>query len=156
MKTLVIGVGNILLGDDGIGVHAVRELMKHQLLKNVTVVDGGTLGIELINYYIGYERLIILDALQVDAPPGTIVRINGVDIQSKGFVPASAHDSTLTDILYFTSSFIPLAQVTILGVVPDSTSFLSLSLSECVNNALPKLIELVLSELVDKDVSINS
>ncbi|MBI5216223.1 MAG: hydrogenase maturation protease [Ignavibacteriae bacterium] len=156
MNTLIIGVGNILLGDDGVGIHAARELMKYQLPKHVTVIDGGTLGIELINYYIGYERLIILDALQVDAPPGTIVRVNGVDIQPKGFVPASAHDSTLTDILYFTSSVISLEQVTIIGVVPETTSYASLSLSECVKNAFPLLIELILTELINDEIGVTS
>ncbi|MGC8916645.1 MAG: hydrogenase maturation protease [Thermoanaerobaculum sp.] len=69
---LVVGVGNILLGDDGIGVRLAQELGQRLLLAGVEVVDGGTLGLSLLPYLAGREVLVVLDAMRNGQPPGTL------------------------------------------------------------------------------------
>lgn len=74
-KVLVLGVGNILMGDDGIGVHIVNELMREKLPDGVEVVDGGTLGISLLPLICDAEALIIVDAIDAELQPGEMVEM---------------------------------------------------------------------------------
>ena len=78
--TLVLGVGNLLMSDDGVGVHAVQRLEKRTLPPGVEVLDGGTCGLDLLQFFEGVERLIVLDAANLGREPGAIVRLEGEDV----------------------------------------------------------------------------
>ena len=74
-KTLILGLGNILLQDEGIGVHALREMDKLSWPANVDVLDGGTGGFVLLSLFQDYQTMIIIDAALTNDPPGTIKTI---------------------------------------------------------------------------------
>ncbi len=71
---LILGIGNILLKDEGIGVHVVNKLKEMQLPPDVEVMDGGTLGIDLLYYIEGRKKVVVIDTVTAGEPPGTMYR----------------------------------------------------------------------------------
>jgi hydrogenase maturation protease len=98
VKTLVLGLGNILMGDEGIGVYAVRALEQHQLPPNVACLDGGTGGFTLLEPLQNADRIILIDAAADDSPPGTVTRTT--PRFSRDYPPTlTAHDIGMKDLL---------------------------------------------------------
>ncbi len=99
-KKLVLGVGNLLLTDEGIGIHAVQRLMERKMLPDqVELVDGGTAGLNLLYYLEGVDTLVIIDAVETGGPPGTIMRLAGDQIPVYMALKVSPHEITLPDFL---------------------------------------------------------
>jgi hydrogenase maturation protease len=154
--TVVIGVGNILLSDDGIGVHAARLLQTDSRVPaGVTILDGGTLGLELIPYASEASRLLILDAVNAAAAPGTLTRMTGSELlgSSGG---RSVHQLGVTDLIAALALVSAKPQeVVVLGVQPGYTDW-GTSLSREVESALPHLVEAAVSELGRWKSSVNA
>lgn len=99
-KNLVLGVGNLLLSDEGVGIHAVRRLVETGALpEDVEIVDGGTAGLSLLVYLEGVDRLVIIDAVETGGPPGTMVRLAGDQVPAYMAQKVSPHEITLPDFL---------------------------------------------------------
>ena len=100
-ETLVLGLGNILLRDEGVGVRVVERLLEqYEFPEEVRVMDGGTLGLDLLPYVEVASRLLVIDAVQAGKPPGTLVRMEGDEIPV--FLDASKvspHQEGLQDLL---------------------------------------------------------
>lgn len=110
MKTTLIGIGNILLGDDGAGVWLVRRLLAgYRFDPEIEILDGGTLGLGLATYVAGTDRLLILDAVASESTPGTVVVLRGPDVPAVIRTALSAHEASLCDLL---------AALTLLGTMP--------------------------------------
>jgi hydrogenase maturation protease len=98
VKTLVLGLGNILMGDEGIGVYTVRALEQHQLPPDVECLDGGTGGFTLLEPLENADRIILIDAAADDNPPGTVTRTT--PRFSRDYPPTlTAHDVGMKDLL---------------------------------------------------------
>ena len=98
MKTLVLGIGNILMGDEGIGVYAGRALEQHKLPANVECLDGGTGGFTLLEPLEDADRIILIDAAADGNPPGTVTRTTPQF--SRDYPPTlTAHDVGVKDLL---------------------------------------------------------
>lgn len=145
---IVLGVGNTIHSDDGFGVHAMRKLETDPRLPNdVTVIDGGTQGLELLAFLYDCSRLLLLDAVDVGATPGTIMRLAGEEL--KGFATGSSvHQLGVADLL----STLPLVsdierQIVILGVQPASTDW-GTELSPPVEAAVGPVVEKAVEELL--------
>ena len=115
-ETLVLGLGNILLGDEGVGVRVVEHLLEqYDFPEGVRVMDGGTLGLDLLPYVEDASRLLVIDAVQARKPPGTLVRMVGDEIPM--FLDASKvspHQEGLQDLL---------AVAVLKGYLPDEVVF---------------------------------
>jgi len=99
-KLLVLGLGNILMNDDAVGVLLAQKLTKKFNQSDcLKIVDGGTLGLDLLNYIEWADKLIIVDGVNLDLEPGTVVRIEGEDISSVFETKLSPHQMGLKDIL---------------------------------------------------------
>ncbi len=100
MRTLLMGIGNVLLSDDGIGVHVVRALEPLASDGRVAVRDGGTLGLTLLNELYDIDALIVVDAMQLDDAPGTVREFEAerMDAQLVG-KRRSVHEVALADLL---------------------------------------------------------
>jgi hydrogenase maturation protease len=145
--TLILGVGNYLLGDEGLGIHAVQELQKVHLPDDVEVLDGGTTGFELSGYLPGRKKIIIIDAVvKKDTPPGTILRISPDDLIWQKQVPISSHESNLKEVIDFAAQLQPAPEIIMFGVVPEGIDNFSTDLSISVKNRLPELIAIVVEE----------
>ena len=146
-KTVVLGLGNILHADDGAGAQAISRLRADSRVPvDVSLVEGGTLGLELLSYVWDCARLIVIDAVDVGEAPGTVVRISGEELNS---LPgrSSVHQLGVSDLLV---ALRVLAQrqpaVVLLGVQPGNTDW-STELSPPVAAMMDTLVEWAIREL---------
>ena len=144
-KTVVMGTGNVLMGDDGIGVHGIRALAKEELPPHVELIDGGTSALDTIQLLTNVKRLIIIDAVKGDGEPGTIYKINPDDIKEKKGQNVSLHQLSLLESLNMAkiTGNAP-EEVIIIGVEPKKIA-LGFDLSADIKNKLPEIIEIVKS-----------
>jgi hydrogenase maturation protease len=151
----VLGVGNVLLSDDGVGVHAIRRLEEVvRLPEEVQVLDGGTKGLDLLQYLEGVSHLLIVDAVEVDEPPGTLRRLAGEEVPAYLSLKMSPHEIGLPDML-FAAQLRELYpdEVVIWGVQP-ATMEVGLELSPPVASILDALVEAVVKELEEWGVAV--
>ncbi len=100
MAILVLGLGNTIMTDDGFGVRAVELLSSHyRFPEQVCLLDGGTLGLDLLPRLEGIERLLIIDALEMHAPPGTVFRLEGEEVPRAFAGKLSVHQMGVQDLL---------------------------------------------------------
>ena len=144
---VVLGVGNLLLSDEGVGVHVANRLMAMELPPGVRVVEGGTDGFKLMNVVVGADRLIVVDAVKGGAPPGSIYRF---DINDAPSTPAelktSVHQIGILEVIHLSELVGDKPEATIIGVEPKSLE-MGMELSPELEEKLPKIIELVLEEI---------
>jgi hydrogenase maturation protease len=145
MKLLVAGVGNCLLQDDGIGVHAIRELAKTPL-PNVVMAEVGTDFLGALHLFEAADLILVLDAMTAGSPPGTIYLYEDRDILE------TSHQVSLHELGVLASLRLsPLAkkpQVVVLGIEPHTIGF-GLELSPILQAALPHVL-LAAREVIDK------
>jgi hydrogenase maturation protease len=148
LSVLVLGIGNLLLMDEGTGVRAVHELeRKYRYPKAVEVLDGGTSGIELLGYIRNKDHLILIDAVKSGHPPGTVVRVEGEDVPATFLTRISPHQLGISDVLAAAKLTGELpAQMVLFGIEPKIMDT-GLSLSKEVEDNLGKLVEAVVEEL---------
>ena len=146
-RTVVIGIGNTIHQDDGAGVHALRRLEGDaRVPENVALVDGGTRGLELLAEVQDCARLLLLDALDVGEPPGTVIRMTMDDLRGLPGA-ASVHQIGLGDLL----ATLPLisdapTEVVLLGIQPAETDW-GTELSPPVEARLGDLVDAAIEQL---------
>lgn len=146
-KILVLGIGNILLKDEGIGVRVAERLKKMKLPPDVEVIDGGTGGLNLVYCIEGRKKVIVVDAVKAEAPPGTLFRFTDKDLGAKKGVMRSAHGIDFTDVVSVSNFFdTKPEEIVFLGVEPEDLSA-GLELSPKMEEILPVLIGLVMKEI---------
>ncbi len=126
----VVGVGNILLSDEGIGVHLVTALARENALPGVEYVDGGVMGGALLNVIEGEDKVVLLDTVGAPFPPGTVLKLFPDDLESGGRDRFSLHDLNLTDAIGLMRLRETLPEMMILGVVPADIATYRVGLSE--------------------------
>jgi len=148
LDILVLGVGNVLLTDEGIGVRGLKELeRKFSFPANVELLDGGTAGIELLRHIRNRDHLIIIDAMKCGQKPGTVVRIEGSDVPAAFRSRISPHQLGLSDLLAAAMLTDELPKnVVLFGVEPESID-VGLDLTETVEANVDKLVDAVAEEL---------
>ena len=155
-STLVLGVGNILLRDEGVGVHVVEALKGQDSPPDVEVLDGGTASLELLNIMANRDRVIVIDAVEGGGEPGTIYRFTTDDIRYHSVTFTSLHQisllETLTDARYLG---IAPKTVIVLGVEPKGLSW-GLDMTAEVAAVVPRVVELVLAELGGSGLSLRN
>jgi hydrogenase maturation protease len=147
-RIVVVGVGNTIHCDDGAGVHALARLQRNpRLPEDVTFIDGGTHGIDLLAYVHDFSRLLLLDAVDVGERAGTLIRMAGSELRG---LPcgASVHQLGVADLL----ATLPLIsdmprEIVLLGVQPASTDW-GTELSAPVEAALGPLVEDAVEQLL--------
>lgn len=148
VTTLVLGVGNLLLTDEGAGIHVIRRLVKtYRLPAAVQVLDGGTLGMDLLYYLEGIRDLIIVDAVQSNKPPGTIVWLAGEDVPAFLSIKMSPHQIGVPDMLYAARLQGLTPQNLILWGIEPASLDLGLDLSDTIAARVPDLVELIVEQL---------
>lgn len=145
-KTAIIGIGNLILRDEGIGVHVVRELEDRELPPGVEAIDGGTATMDLLSVIYETERIIVIDALRAGGEPGTIYRCLPEDLMVAVDKPLSLHQVGFLDVLGIARQLGRNAYVVIIGVEPKEISW-GMELTPEVKATVPKVIEAVFKEL---------
>lgn len=145
---LVLGIGNLLMTDDAAGVEVVNRLKERcSFPEEITLLDGGTLGLDLLPYLEGVDRLLVVDAVETDEAPGTVVRMSGDDIPLTLATKVSPHQMGLKDLLLVAElqGHAP-EEMVLLGVQPVSTA-MGLERSPAITAAIEVLCARVLDEL---------
>ncbi len=141
MKVTVMGVGNTLLGDEGVGVHLIRRLGEVGVPEIVELLDGGTRGLALFPYLEETTHLLVVDAVRLDAPAGTVVTLRREALRQGPALKFSAHDVALPDLLNLLELLRgeQIEDYRLVGVVPAPWG-IGEELSESVRRALPEAI----------------
>ena len=144
---IVLGLGNTLHSDDGVGPQAIEKLRSDPRVPgDVSLIEGGTLGLELLTYIWDCSYLLVLDAVDVGQPPGTLVRMSSQELQTlpgKG----SVHQLGVADLLVALRVLANRTpEVVLLGVQPASTEW-GTELSPAVGAALDSLVDAAVTEL---------
>lgn len=144
----MLGIGNLIMTDDGVGVRVVQRLTdEYRFPEGVTVMDGGTLGLDLLPHLEGVERLLMVDAVETGGPPGTVVRLSGEEIPVALQTKLSPHQMGLQDLLAVAElQGNRPAEMVLWGVQPESVE-LGMELTPAVAARLDQLVEKVLAEL---------
>lgn len=147
---LVIGFGNILLGDEGVGVRALDELQRrYHLPQGVECIDGGASSIDLYDRLLGRDRILIADAIVADAPPGTLMVLQDDEIPAGFGRRLSPHQMTLSDTLGLLKATGGMPRhLTLVGLVIDAVSP-GMGLGETAHRRLPALVDRLAEVLVD-------
>src|SRR5689334_6998296 len=137
---LVLGLGNVLCEDDGAGVEVVRRIaQRFEMPEGVALLDGGTLGLTLLPLVEEAETLLLVDAVEADGPPGTLVSLEGDEVPRAAMERLSPHQVGVADLLHGAMWLDHLPQRLLLrGVVPERVG-LGLERSDAVEAALPAL-----------------
>lgn len=157
LNILVLGIGNLLLQDEGAGVRAVEEFeRKYVAPLGVELLDGGTSGIELLQYIQGKDSLIILDVVKSGNPPGTIIRLEGKDVPALFQKRISPHQLGLSDLLAVSQLTDRMPkQVVLFGIEPKSIET-GLEMSEEVGRSIGSLADMVAQELVSLGLDVTT
>ncbi|MFA7281524.1 MAG: HyaD/HybD family hydrogenase maturation endopeptidase [Sterolibacterium sp.] len=150
MKTLVLGIGNVLWGDEGFGPKVVERLkQRHAVAAGVELVDGGTQGLYLLPLIQDTDRLIVFDAVDFGKKPGAIVVLRNEEIPAYfGQRPLSLHQTAFTDVLAAASLTGALPEsITLIGVQFENIDAWGGDLSPAVSAAIDQAIAIGLSEL---------
>ena len=146
--TLILGLGNTIMSDDGIGPKVIEQLQQDKHLSdNVSLLDGGTLGLDLLPYLEEIQRLIIVDAVEIGQPAGTCVRLAGDDVPMALETKLSPHQMGMKDLLAVARLMGHLPdEILLIGVQPACLE-MDTELTPAVAAALPTLVAMVKAEI---------
>ena len=141
----ILGIGNILEKDDGMAVFAAKYLEENYTFEpSVHIINGGVEGINLLNVFMAYDHILILDTIAIDDQPGTIYHIPSSELTGYGLNSGSAHETGVLqciDMLELMGEALPKSSV--VGIVPESIT-LQIGLSRPLSQAFERYIETVL------------
>jgi hydrogenase maturation protease len=151
----VLGVGNILMQDEGFGVRVVEKLLaQYSFPENVQVLDGGTLGLELLRFLVGTDRLILVDAVNGNLPPGSLYQFNHDEVKAYFKEKVSMHELGIQDVLAVIEVLEkPAKEIKILGVQPLTVD-IGLELTPIVTVAVESIVQKVLSVLQEWQIEV--
>jgi hydrogenase maturation protease len=146
-RVLVLGIGNLLMGDEGVGVEAVRRLQGASLPPGATLLDGGTGSFQLLSWFGGQDAVVLIDAAADGKPPGTVSLL---EPRFASDFPRSltAHDIGLRDLIEAASLLDALPRVFLVTVSVAELQSMQIGLSGAVAASLPRVVERV-GSLVD-------
>ncbi len=149
-EVLVLGVGNVMMGDEGLGVQVARNLLQNYVFPpEVEVIDGGTGGLSLLSYIRSARRVIVIDAIQAGAEPGSIFMFDSDQLEETGGVKTSVHDIGIIDVLKTAGLLDDRAPATIIGVQPGKMDEFGGGLSPEVGDKIGRVIQMVLDHLAE-------
>ena len=147
-KILVLGVGNILYTDEGVGVHIVNRLMEtYDFSDNVELMDGGTLGQKLMGPIIDSDKLIVIDVVHAGDEPGSMYRLTDDNMRKSLSFSGSAHGTDLVDVLIHCEMVGKRPEAIVIGVEPYDMDSLSDAPSELIASRMDHMAQFVLDEV---------
>lgn len=163
----VIGIGNILFKDEGLGIYATEYLKQnYQFSPNVDLIDGGTLGMNLIHYYQNYEQVILLDTISVEsstegklkdaAEPGAVYSLDSESLQGLGAYRKTAHEVEVLQTLELAALTGETAKIQVIAMVPEDIQTVAIQLSQTVEQAMPLMIQTTLEYLESLGIEVKA
>ncbi|MFO8048076.1 MAG: HyaD/HybD family hydrogenase maturation endopeptidase [Desulfosudaceae bacterium] len=145
---MIMGVGSILMTDEGFGVRLVEALEdRYDFPDNVSLVDGGVLGLNLLGVIAEADHLIVIDAVRNGGQPGDLYRLTGEAIPERVRAKNSLHQIDFLETLTLCQAIGDVPETIVLGVEPADIDSLSLELTPVISGRIDSVIEMVLAEL---------
>ncbi len=152
----IMGVGNILFTDEGVGVRVLETLNEqYEFPPHVALVDGGVLGMNLLGTISEADHLIVIDAVRNGQEPGTLYRLEGEDIPKRVLAKNSLHQVDLLEALTFCQALDKHPQTLIIGIEPLDIKTVGLDMTPTVVNKMPAMVESVILELARLGVEVS-
>lgn len=141
-KNIVIGVGNMLFKDEGIGIYASEYIKQNYEFddKELEIIDGGTLGFKLMAYFQEYDNVIILDTVSIEDEIGGIYRLPSDVLLGLGTYRKTAHEVEIVEMLEIVSVLDSHANVTIIGIIPADIESVQIGLTTQMENKFEEFI----------------
>ncbi|WP_298754680.1 HyaD/HybD family hydrogenase maturation endopeptidase [uncultured Arcobacter sp.] len=147
MKNIVIGVGNLLFKDEGVGILAAKYLEENYKFEgDIEIMDGGTLGFKLMTYFQEYDNVIILDTVSIEDKAGDIFRLPSDVLLGLGQYRKTAHEVEIVEMLEICSVLDKHAEVTIIGIIPEDIVSVQIGLTKTIEE---KFIGLINQAIID-------
>lgn len=143
---VVIGIGNILQRDDGVGIHVVKQLENEGLPPTIELIDGGTSTLSMLSYFMDYKKVIVIDSLKGGLEPGTVYKIRPEDITNYKKENLSIHDVQILDVVKMANMMGSFPEVVIYGIEPKEICF-DLEMTDIMKSRIPEVIQHVKNEL---------
>jgi hydrogenase maturation protease len=149
-QIIILGVGNLLFTDEGVGIRVAEALQdRYEFSENVRVVDGGTLGLNLLGVISEADHLIVVDALRQGGEPGSLYRLSEEEIPQRIRAKNSLHQVEFLEALTCCQALDKVPETVIVGVEPEDITTMSLVLTPTVGVRVDDLVEAVLKELTN-------
>ena len=141
-KNIVIGVGNMLFKDEGIGIYASEYIRQNYEFddKELEIIDGGTLGFKLMTYFQEYDNVIILDTVSIEDEIGGIYRLPSDVLLGLGTYRKTAHEVEIVEMLEIVSVLDSHANVTIIGIIPADIETVEIGLTKAMEDKFEEFI----------------
>ena len=148
-RIAIVGAGNVMFKDEGVGVYASKYLEKNYSFDgDITIVDGGVLGFQLMVYYQEYDRVIILDTITMqNDTAGAIYNLPAEKLLGLGSYKQTAHEVEIVEMLEICSLLENFATTSIVGIVPKDIQTVKTDLTPTLKKEFKKFINVALSEL---------
>ena len=148
MKVSIVGAGTIIFQDEGIGVYAAKFIEEnYTFLDDVTMVDGGVLGFQLMTYYQEYDKVLILDTITMEDEAGSIYNLPAEELLGLGSYKQTAHEVEIVEMLEICSLLEKMAEVNIIGIVPEDIASVHVGLTQKMKDVFPAFIQTTMEEL---------
>lgn len=155
MNLSVVGVGNILFKDEGIGIYAAKYLEENYIFSgDITIVDGGTLGFKLMTYYSEFDKVIILDTVSITDTPGSVYNLPAEELLGLGSYRQTAHEVEVVEMLEICSMMDNMAEVTLIGMIPEDIQSVAIDLTSSMKNAFALFIDEVIKEIKKSGIGV--
>jgi hydrogenase maturation protease len=147
-RITILGVGNILLKDEGVGVRVIERLDNDfQFPDNIRIVDGGVLGTRLMGIVADADVLIVVDAVQNSQSPGTLYRLAGDQVPRRVLAKQSLHQLDLPEVLALCSAIDHTPETIVIGIEPEDIHTMDMELTPAISLKMGDLVAMVLNEL---------
>ena len=145
---MILGVGNLLFSDEGFGIRVVEALEdRYRFPSNVSIVDGGVLGVGLMGIMSQADELIVVDVIRNNGKPGDLYRLAGDAIPERIRAKNSLHQIDFLEALTLCQALDKVPETVIVGVEPEDILTLSTQLTETIRSRMEAVIQMVLEEL---------
>lgn len=147
-KFVILGIGNLLMKDDGIGIHVIRRISEMDLPEGVEAIDGATFTLDLLPIFQDSANILVVDAVKGEGSPGDIYFIIPDDLIKQEERMLSLHQVGFLDVLDTAKRMGKCAEVSIMGIEPQEISW-GMELSPILEEKLDRIVERVLDQMYD-------
>jgi len=152
-KIAIVGAGTIIFQDEGVGVYASKYINENYTFEDdVTMVDGGVLGFQLMIYYQEYDKVIILDTITMDDEVGSIYNMPATELLGLGSYKQTAHEVEIVEMLEICSLLENMAEVNIIGIIPKDIQSVNIGLTDELKSKFQLFIDTTLKQLDKSNV----
>lgn len=153
-KIAIIGAGTVIYQDEGVGVFASRYIEENYTFdKDVTMVDGGVLGFQLMTYYQEFDKIIILDTITMDDKVGSIYNLPSDELLGLGSYKQTAHEVEIVEMLEICSLLERMAEVNIIGIVPKDIETVGVGLTNEIKENFFIFVDTAINQLLQMGIS---